>query len=728
MGAVAAGFTAAFQDFITDGMPSSGARKPVKSEIRTLGTTIESYVAAAAAAKVADAINNGTTDVAPSQNAVFDALALKFSIAQAKQQPVISPMIWSAVLDNATSDATAFTTLAAEVSGKVFDLGGRTAYLGAAGTPPTNNDFVNGGFRNDTTKWSLPGQHFPQPFGSQQMALKAGDGVHYWPAGIGEPTNDNVLFMAWAESAEHTITEDAMLMVGLSYDGGESVIEELTLWSEDDREPRFFVGGMVTGTRFGVLFNSVSTAGGGTVHGTYFSYIDHSPEQLPVPVLVDLGSTIANLHGNFIRSSTGSLVAFGHGGDDIKKFVSTNDGAAASWTAGVAFTKSVASGVPYEPVAEQLDTGKYVLLFRTAGNAFITHSTTGEAWGNPLLDTGIPLIGNPTGSVVQGGNIYFFFSARRSLAIQGFEDKLLYAKYNCAELWAAMVAGTMLPAPVLGVAVTGRTSAVGYMQRCRLRDGTWLSLICDGEWPHGSDAPTSTRLITLGGNARVQIGEGALESRRYKPPISGNCDFSDFSRKTTWGAGTFAYVADGFSISSAGGNFEAERVVLDDDVRRAIKGAGPYGLRVWTSGQTSLSIRTTIFGRRAMQRLAAKQIAASIVADGAFPGPYKLRVRATYGSGGSAAGAEDTIEYVPKQNAMRGASTRFDGALVTPDMIGKTWGAPGAWCGGAVDNAHSPGRTQDKRRTETGNETGRGITPRPVLTATQPRQLRCPSA
>ena len=35
------------------------------------------YVDSTAASKVADTINNGTTTVAPSQNAVFDALALK---------------------------------------------------------------------------------------------------------------------------------------------------------------------------------------------------------------------------------------------------------------------------------------------------------------------------------------------------------------------------------------------------------------------------------------------------------------------------------------------------------------------------------------------------------------------------------------------------------------------------------------------------------------------------
>jgi len=49
------------------------------SNTLTPTVTITQYTdALAKAAAVADAINNGTTDVAPSQNAVFDALALKF--------------------------------------------------------------------------------------------------------------------------------------------------------------------------------------------------------------------------------------------------------------------------------------------------------------------------------------------------------------------------------------------------------------------------------------------------------------------------------------------------------------------------------------------------------------------------------------------------------------------------------------------------------------------------
>jgi hypothetical protein len=46
MGAVDTAFKAAFRDYNTDGVPSSGVKKPAKSEIRALGATIENYVAA----------------------------------------------------------------------------------------------------------------------------------------------------------------------------------------------------------------------------------------------------------------------------------------------------------------------------------------------------------------------------------------------------------------------------------------------------------------------------------------------------------------------------------------------------------------------------------------------------------------------------------------------------------------------------------------------------------
>ena len=71
--------------------------------------------AAAKAACVADAINNGTVDVAPSQNAVFDALALKqdaSGTAAAAKAAAVSDTITDGVTDVAPSQNAVFDALA----------------------------------------------------------------------------------------------------------------------------------------------------------------------------------------------------------------------------------------------------------------------------------------------------------------------------------------------------------------------------------------------------------------------------------------------------------------------------------------------------------------------------------------------------------------------------------------------------------------------------------------
>lgn len=61
----------------TNRITSTGGTTPVID----ISATYDATVQAVADAKVADAINNGTTTIAPSQNAVFDALALKQALA-----------------------------------------------------------------------------------------------------------------------------------------------------------------------------------------------------------------------------------------------------------------------------------------------------------------------------------------------------------------------------------------------------------------------------------------------------------------------------------------------------------------------------------------------------------------------------------------------------------------------------------------------------------------------
>lgn len=44
MGTIASAFSTAFRDYVTDGVPSSGANSPLKSALRALGVTIEAYI------------------------------------------------------------------------------------------------------------------------------------------------------------------------------------------------------------------------------------------------------------------------------------------------------------------------------------------------------------------------------------------------------------------------------------------------------------------------------------------------------------------------------------------------------------------------------------------------------------------------------------------------------------------------------------------------------------
>lgn len=61
-------------------LPAGSAATGDEIPVNKAGTTTKVTALAVAKLAVADAINNGTTDLAPSQNAVFDALALKANL------------------------------------------------------------------------------------------------------------------------------------------------------------------------------------------------------------------------------------------------------------------------------------------------------------------------------------------------------------------------------------------------------------------------------------------------------------------------------------------------------------------------------------------------------------------------------------------------------------------------------------------------------------------------
>jgi hypothetical protein len=139
------------------------------TQLRYSGSLVASdigdFVAAAKAAAVSDAIVDGVTDVAPSQNAVFDALALKASSSHTHTASAITDFTSaakSAVVDDAITDA---VTDKAPSQNAVFDaLAGKQASLGTG----TTSQYLRG----DLSWQAIPAAITPK---KQTFVLIAGD-------------------------------------------------------------------------------------------------------------------------------------------------------------------------------------------------------------------------------------------------------------------------------------------------------------------------------------------------------------------------------------------------------------------------------------------------------------------------------------------------------------------------------------------------------------------------
>ncbi len=85
MGAIANAFSAAFRDFNTDGVSTSGVHQPVKSDIRMLGSTIETYATVEPQRSVMTAADLPirATDVRLNYNATTD-LATQLPLAASR--------------------------------------------------------------------------------------------------------------------------------------------------------------------------------------------------------------------------------------------------------------------------------------------------------------------------------------------------------------------------------------------------------------------------------------------------------------------------------------------------------------------------------------------------------------------------------------------------------------------------------------------------------------------
>jgi hypothetical protein len=164
--------------------------------------------AGAKAAAVADAINNGTLDIAPSQNAVFDALALKADLASpALTGTPTAPT--AAPLTNTTQLATtAFVTAAVTAGSGLFNVvEDTTPELG--GTLVTNNNSIRNSI-TDESHLNLTATTSELSSASTLTIATTGGNIVLNPNGSVAMSSKQITSMADGTSAQDAVTKSQM--------------------------------------------------------------------------------------------------------------------------------------------------------------------------------------------------------------------------------------------------------------------------------------------------------------------------------------------------------------------------------------------------------------------------------------------------------------------------------------------------------------------------------------
>lgn len=564
--------------------------------------------------------------------------------------------------DNVTNDSLCFALLESAHKGKSFDLRGRTYLVTSV---PDGAQYYNGAFRVGSSIYPLPKSPLAHPLDGDAVAIAEGKVEHYWPGPVGQPTNDDILLGAYITAWRHTASVGSPLLCGISYDGGITWEEARTIYSSATNEPRGLVGGMVTGTRFGVMFVLVDSAG--NITGTRFAYTDDNAANWTT---VTIASTAFYPHGEYVFDDSGGINVYGYGGGNIYRARSTNNGT--SWTVTLVTSASAPMTMPVEPAVVKLATGKYLMLARddAGGNAKACTSVNGGTW-SAWQDTNLPLGTNPPLLVVAWGRLWAYLCARRSTPINGYEDKLLVAELDPDAIFSA--GGAISGPSALRVAMAGKTAMIGYLTVCRLLDGRHIGYLVDGETLTGSANPAATRLVRLGGHRPVLAAPALLTLRRTQPPITHNSSFGHWTRGTSFLAiSSTVATADRWLIARTGTNVDVTRVDVPDAIRRALTFRGRYALNIVGDGSGSgRFFMQRFFGRDRIAPMLDRPITINSIIGGTLPGYFIARVVLNFGTGGS---ATQIISVNAAQRSIVGDLTLITATLYTPNADGATWG------------------------------------------------------
>lgn len=574
-----------------------------------------------------------------------------------------TPADVNAIGDGASNDTTAFSTLEASYKGYTIDLLGKTYLVNSL---PTECQYYNGAFKVSGTVYSMPRWPLAHPLAGQATAIAEGTDEHFWPGPVGQSSSDDVLIRTVVRGWRHNVSLGAMLGSERSYDGGITWEESRTIYCEDNREPRGLVGGMISATRYAVVYVCVDSAG--TIQEMKCSYTD---DDAVTWTTVAIAVTDTYPHGEFVADDSNGINIFGYGGTNIYRLRSTDSGATWAKTTAKAATVTVAQ--PVEPAVVKIAANKYAMLVRNdaGGDMYATTSTDLATW-TAWADTNIPLGLNPPTAVVAWGRLWLYLSARRSTAISSWEDKLLVADLDPDAFYTA--GGVLAAGTPLRVALAGKTAMIGYLTLAQLRDKSYIGYMIDGETVLGSANPQTTRLVRLGGYPAPLAAPAIITARRARPPITHNPTFNHWTRGTSFtGLSAGGVGPDRWMVTQAtAGTVDLSRVELSDAMRRHLPGQARYGMRIQSAiGGSGRAIGQRFYQKDRVSPLLDRVVTMTALVSGTMPGYFRSRIEINFGGGGS---SSVTAEADTAQRTLVGDLTLLTATTYIPNADGLTWG------------------------------------------------------
>jgi hypothetical protein len=575
---------------------------------------------------------------------------------------------------SAATNTTGFGNLEAAYAGRNVDLQGGTY---AVTSIPVGNQYFNGAFSVSGTIYVMPRLPFGHPLdgGVYHVPTQGGPRQHPWVGPAGVFTDDTMVRFLAADGTFHETDIGGRLLMEVSFSGGASWINPITVYQSDSFEPRGLVGGM-NQARTRMLVTWLDSAGSA---GNLRYAFTTDGESYTKGAIVG-GASVFYPHGDMVEDASGNVYVFGvRSSTALCVAKGVWGGSDFTWTVTTIATLA-GGGEIAEPVA-LLTVSGWVIIVRDDNN-----TNSGNAYGltcdldfsNPssFNDSGIPLGKNPAAGISAWGRGHYYLTARRSTPIYGYQNVLLHGEVDLDALYAAdgVFPSSVIWRPVVRLDNFG----LGYTTIYREKGGRFAAMAMEAEAQVGSPNYAPGRIVKIGGQPISASVPAAVAQRRSTPPAQYDPGIQHWTASTSivCAAGTLTKTSDGLMCSSNTESMTVAREVIGDGLRDRLPHKPYYAARCTSAvGGSGRYFRRRVYGREAVERLARQPHRLNFIWSGDLPGYYQFGIAVNFGSGGSttvtdavtAAQDEDT------DNPLIWLSEIL--AFGPSDMDGKSWGA-----------------------------------------------------